>query len=87
MPTIPENEFVSDVNQPMKPKPKRKYTSPRKVLIEYNKINLTNESLKLKFLNTLTFSLNRYQTSEGKPSQPRKPSRKRGSREEQVLRR
>ncbi len=75
MPTISENEIVSDVDAPSKPKSKRKSTSPRKVILKYNKINLTNESLKLKFLNTLTFSLNRYQTSEDKPSQPRKPRR------------
>jgi hypothetical protein len=56
MPTIPENEFVWDVYEPKKPKSKRKSTSPRKVIIEYNKVNLSNESLKLKFLNTVTFS-------------------------------
>jgi hypothetical protein len=57
MPTIAENEFVWDVNEPKKPKSKRKSTSPKKVIIEYNKINLTIESLKLKFLNNVTFSL------------------------------
>ena len=46
MPTIPENEFVWDANEPKKPKSKRKSTSPRKVIIEYNKTNLTNESCK-----------------------------------------
>ena len=57
MPTIPENEFVWDVNEPKKPKSMRKSTSSRKVIIEYNKINLTIKFLKLKFLNTVTFSL------------------------------
>ena len=74
----------------MKPKSKRKSTSPRKVKIKYNKINLTKGSIKLRFLNTVTFSLNMYQ---GKPSHPRKPRRKQESRqprkkgENQVLRR
>ncbi len=57
MPTIPENKFDLDVNEHKKPKSKRKSTSPKKVIIEYNKINLTIESLKPKFLNTIIFSL------------------------------
>ncbi len=56
MQTIPENEFVLDVSEPKKPKSKRKSTSPRKVIIEYYNINLTIESLKLQFLNTVTLS-------------------------------
>jgi hypothetical protein len=56
MPTIPENVFVLDVNKPKKPKSKRKSTSPRKVIIEYYNRNLTTESLKLQFLNTVTLS-------------------------------
>ena len=46
MPTLPENELVCDANEAKKPKSKRKSTSPRKVRIEYNKINLPNESFK-----------------------------------------
>jgi hypothetical protein len=46
MPTIPENELVCDAIEAKKPKSKRKSTSPRKVRIEYNKINLPNESFK-----------------------------------------
>ena len=46
MPTIPENELVCDAIEAKKPKSKRKSTSPRKVRIEYNKINLPNESCK-----------------------------------------
>ena len=38
MPALPENELVFDANEAKKPKSKRKSTSPRKVIIEYNKI-------------------------------------------------
>ena len=84
---IPENEIVSDVDKPEKSNSRRKSKSPKKVIFEYFNINLTNESLNLPFLITVTFVIFRYQAIKEKPSQPRTSRRIRGSREEQVIRR
>ena len=48
MPTIQEEE------EPEKSKSRRKSNSPKKVIFEYFNINLTNESLNLPFLITVT---------------------------------
>ncbi len=50
MPTIQEEE------EPEKSKSRRKSNSPKKVIFEYFNINLTNESLNLPFLITVTLS-------------------------------
>ena len=83
MPTLPENELVCDANEAKKPKSKRKSTSPRKVIIEKKTFQMNH--LNLKFLNTVIFSLNRYQTSQ-EPT-IKKPRRRKEVREEQALRR
>ena len=40
MPTIPENEIVSDVDKPEKSNSRRKSKSPKKVIFEYFNITL-----------------------------------------------
>ncbi len=71
-----------DVNEPKKPKSKRKSTSPRKVIIEYYNINLTIFTASI--LEHCNIIIIRYQTSQdvNKKAEKKKEKSRRASPQE-----